>query len=313
MQDLIKRNFWVVGALVVVICAVFAAKATGSILTAKLLPESAKGPRITVVPAAVDPMAESPVHSKSGAQLEARNMFCSSCEPPAPVVATGASVNPGDPNAVVITGLPLVLLATNVGATDKTSYASILNTASSAAGSYSVGDKVPGASGNVTAVKFKFVDFENNGHTERVMLDGAAPAPPVAVAVAEPSSDEPKDELQASIDSGIKKIDDTTYEIDKDLVAKALVNPMALAKGARIVPAMKNGKPEGFKLYAIRPSSVFAKLGLNNGDTLTAVNGFELNSADKALEVYTKLRESTSLELEVTRRGKPVTLKYSIK
>jgi len=36
-------------------------------------------------------------------------------------------------------------------------------------------------------------------------------------------------------------------------------------------------------------------------------------SADKALEVYTKLREATSLEVNVTRRGKPVTLKYSIR
>jgi general secretion pathway protein C len=88
---------------------------------------------------------------------------------------------------------------------------------------------------------------------------------------------------------------------------------MAIVKGARVVPAMKNGKPEGFKMYAIRPTSAFAKLGLSNGDTLTSINGFELNSADRALEVYTKLREATSLELEVTRRGKPVTLKYNIR
>jgi general secretion pathway protein C len=119
--------------------------------------------------------------------------------------------------------------------------------------------------------------------------------------------------MQASIDSGIKKIDDSNYEIDKGLVEKVLLNPMAVAKGARVVPSMKNGKPDGFKLYAIRPSSVFAKLGLANGDTLQSINGFDLTSADKALEVYTKLREATSLEVEVTRRGKPATLKYSIK
>ncbi len=70
---------------------------------------------------------------------------------------------------------------------------------------------------------------------------------------------------------------------------------MAVAKGARVVPAVKNGKPDGFKLYAIRPSSVYAKLGLQNGDTLQSINGFDLTSADKALEVYTKLREATSL------------------
>jgi general secretion pathway protein C len=88
---------------------------------------------------------------------------------------------------------------------------------------------------------------------------------------------------------------------------------MALAKGARVVPAVKNGQPDGFKLYAIRPSSVYAKLGLTNGDTLQAINGFQLTSADKALEVYTKLREATQLEVEITRRGKPMTLKYSIR
>jgi general secretion pathway protein C len=148
------------------------------------------------------------------------------------------------------------------------------------------------------------------------VLLGATPPVSAPVATAEtptlPNA-EPGDEMQSSIDQGIKKIDDNNYEIDKSLVEKVLLNPMAVAKGARVVPSMKNGKPDGFKLYAIRPSSAFARLGLANGDTLQSINGFELTSADKALEVYTKLREATSLEVEVTRRGKPVTLKYSIK
>ena len=146
------------------------------------------------------------------------------------------------------------------------------------------------------------------------MLAGATP-PVVAAApvVEKPSNDGDKDDMQASIDNGIKKTGDNTYEIDKSLVDKVLANPMAVARGARVVPAVKNGKPDGFKLYAIRPSSVYSKLGLSNGDTLQAINGFELTSADKALEVYTKLREATQLEVEVTRRGKPLTLKYSIR
>ena len=97
-----------------------------------------------------------------------------------------------------------------------------------------------------------------------------------------PTGDENKDDLQTAVDNGIKKIDDTTYEIDKSLVDKVLANPMAVAKGARVVPAVKNGKPDGFKLYAIRPSSVYAKLGLSNGDTIQSINGFELTTADKA-------------------------------
>ncbi|MEZ4368301.1 MAG: PDZ domain-containing protein, partial [Kofleriaceae bacterium] len=66
-------------------------------------------------------------------------------------------------------------------------------------------------------------------------------------------------------------------------------------------------------MYAIKPSSAFAKLGFSNGDTLHAINGFELTSMDKALEMYTKLREANALQVEVTRRGKPVTLNYTIR
>nr|MBA3502758.1 hypothetical protein [Deltaproteobacteria bacterium] len=291
----------------VITCAVFMAKATGSFLTAKFLADSPKAPKVTPVAPRVDTVAKA-TRSKDGAQLATRNMFCSECTPAAVAVNS-------DPSSIQQTALPLVLLATNVSSDPKQSYASVINTESQRQGSYGVEEQLPGASGKVKVIGYKYVDFENGGRIERLGLSGAPV--PVAVASAEPTpapaGEGSGDDLQNAIDGGIKKIDDTTYEIEKSLVEKVLVNPMAVAKGARIVPAMKNGKPEGFKLYAIRPTSVYAKLGLTNGDTLTSINGFELTSADKALEVYTKLREATSLELEVTRRGKPVTLKYTIR
>lgn len=114
------------------------------------------------------------------------------------------------------------------------------------------------------------------------------------------------------IETGIRLLADGSYEITKDFVDKVLANPMAIAKGARIVPAMKDGKMVGFKLYAIRPRSVYARLGFANGDTLESINGFALTSAEQALEVYTKLREASNLEVEVMRRGKRVTLRYRI-
>ena len=306
MQDLIKRYFWILGAAVVLVCSVFAAKATSHILEAKFLGDSKKGPKITPLPRTET--AAKPVRSKDGGQLATRNIFCSECTPP--VVAVNL-----DPQSVAITGLPIQLLATNVSDDPEQSWATIIHSETQKQGAFTVDEPMPGATGKIISIHYKYVDFENNGRVERLVLQGAnVPATTVAVAeTPQPGGDENKDELQAAIDGGIKKIDETTYEIEKSLVDKVLLNPMAVVKGARVVPAMKNGKPEGFKMYAIRPTSAFAKLGLSNGDTLTSINGFELNSADKALEVYTKLREATSLELEVTRRGKPVTLKYNIR
>jgi len=305
MQDLIKRYFWVLGVVVVVVCSVFAAKATGHILEALFLADSKTGPKVTPMARQAAPVK---TKNKDGSQLESRNMFCSDCTPAEPEVVNT------DPSSVHNTSLPLVLVATNVAPNEKDSYAAIINTDNQHQGAYSIGDKIPGASGVIKAIRFQYIEFENAGRLERLSLTGVTPPPPKPVAaVAKPTVSEDKDDLQAMIDSGIKKTGENTYEIDKSLVEKVLANPMAVAKGARVVPAVKNGKPDGFKLYAIRPSSAFAKLGLSNGDTLQAINGFELTSADKALEVYTKLREATSLEMEVTRRGKPVTLKYTIR
>jgi len=88
---------------------------------------------------------------------------------------------------------------------------------------------------------------------------------------------------------------------------------MAFAKGARVVPAVKNGQANGFKFYAIRPRAIYARLGIENGDTIHAVNGMELSSADRALEVYTRVKDARVLDVELTRRGTALTLHYSIK
>ena len=309
MQDKIKRYFWIVPVIAVMLCAFYAAKAAAHIAEAKFLGDSktAPPPRQSPLVASAEPRVAR--HSKDGAQLGQRNMFCADCTP--------SVAQTSDPSQVPLTSLSLQLVATNVSLDPKLSFASVVNSETSFQGGYRVGDKIPGA-GAVKEIHFKYIDFENSGRTERLVLVGVtgpvvAAAPVETVAAAPPADGAAKDELQEAIDSGIKKIDDNNYEIDRALVDKALANPMAIAKGARVVPSVKDGKSDGFKLYAIRQTSVYAKLGLSNGDTLQSINGFDLTSAEKALEVYTKLREASSLEVTLTRRGKPVNIKYSIR
>lgn len=121
------------------------------------------------------------------------------------------------------------------------------------------------------------------------------------------------DEVQQQIASGIKKVDETHFEIKKAFIDAVVKNPMAVSKGARVVPSMKDGKANGIKLYAIRPSSVFAALGLSNGDTLVSVNQLPMTSADAGLEIYKKLSTAKKLDVEIVRRGKPLTLTYTIR
>ncbi len=111
----------------------------------------------------------------------------------------------------------------------------------------------------------------------------------------------------------VTSIDETHYVVTSELLALVSSDPLAISKGARVVPAIKNGKPDGFKLYAIRPNSLYAQLGLANGDTISAVNGHALDSPDAASAVYAKLRSAKKITLDVTRRGSPVQLEYKVK
>lgn len=133
----------------------------------------------------------------------------------------------------------------------------------------------------------------------------ASSAPLGGIGLAAPS---PPDPL---IDS-VTRVDDTHFKVPRATLDAWLANPTQYARGARVVPAIKNGKPDGFKLYAIRPSSPYSAIGLHNGDTIHAINNFVLDSPEDALDAYMGLRTATTLTLDVTRRGRPVVLSIEI-
>ena len=112
---------------------------------------------------------------------------------------------------------------------------------------------------------------------------------------------------------GIRKVGDMQYEVDKEELDKVLGNLSTVATQARIVPNFKNGKANGFKMFSIRPGSIYSKLGMKNGDVIQKINGYEMNSPDKALEIYQKLRDSSSITVDLVRRGKPKSMNISIK
>ena len=76
----------------------------------------------------------------------------------------------------------------------------------------------------------------------------------------------------------------------------------------RIVPSFVNGAPVGFKLFSIRPGSALERAGLKNGDVITRLNGFDLTSPEKALQLYSTLRCARRYEAELLRAGEKVLL-----
>jgi general secretion pathway protein C len=108
----------------------------------------------------------------------------------------------------------------------------------------------------------------------------------------------------------VRKLDDGTYEIDRDLAGEALSR--LTSPRARLVPELRDGRATGLRLYGIRPDSLVSDLGLQNGDTIRAINGLALTSPSAALEIYAKLRSADRVRVDVERDGQPLTLEYRI-
>jgi general secretion pathway protein C len=133
------------------------------------------------------------------------------------------------------------------------------------------------------------------------------PPPPVAAAVAGATP------VPADIASKIQKVSANEFNVDRQVVDKILENQAELMKSARIVPEQENGKVVGIRLFGIRPDTLLGTLGLENGDRLQSINGFDMASPEKALEAYARLRTADHLTVQVNRRGQNQNIDFNIK
>ncbi|MEM9187807.1 MAG: hypothetical protein AAGF12_01425 [Myxococcota bacterium] len=109
-------------------------------------------------------------------------------------------------------------------------------------------------------------------------------------------------------EAGVKRIGATAWEVSRDAASAAVRTP----GGLRILPVTRGGFTVGVRVYGIRRDSTLAKLGFQNGDLLTQLNGFSMNSPDRALAAYAALREAKTWVVELERRGEARTHVYRL-
>jgi general secretion pathway protein C len=112
--------------------------------------------------------------------------------------------------------------------------------------------------------------------------------------------------------TGITKTGDYSYKIERGALEGWLDNPVCFGRQARIVPYMQDGVVTGFKLFAIRPNTLYSKLGIKNGDVILEINGVKMTNPEDALKVYQDVKDAKTVTMEILRRGKSKTLRYQI-
>jgi len=95
-------------------------------------------------------------------------------------------------------------------------------------------------------------------------------------------------------------------------VSKAFENFAEITKQAQVVPYTADGNTIGFQIRKIAPGSVFNRIGLQDSDIITGVNGASVTTADQALRLFTMFRNEREIVMDIQRGGEILKLSYTI-
>jgi hypothetical protein len=165
----------------------------------------------------------------------------------------------------------------------------------------------------VAAVHSVGLEVEEQGKTVSIRGTArcAAPVADASPVAPPPVPDAPDpDPAIETIRAGITAVDDVTYQVTRTAFDELIAHgdDVTAKRWVRIVPAIRDGQPRGYKLYALRPSSLAATLGFRNGDTLLTVDGQDV----RTMASYGDLSGRKRIVVGIERRGNAVTLTYTI-
>jgi general secretion pathway protein C len=311
LDAIIKRYFPIIVCLLIGICAYFQARGFSQILAASVVADPEPPPPSALAPKNPAAAANTP-HAASAETILSRNVFDSVTGP-----LDGKDLDLPKAPVEMATGDPYLdppCSATRVGlimvSDDPSwSFASI-----AVGGGQSIlrrqGDAVDGPV--VHAIAWDRVWLTRDGTRCQAELGGPPPgaAPPAPARGPAPAAK--RGGVPEEIASKIQKVSETEFTVERSAVTAILANQSELMK-ARITPEKEGDKVVGIRLGSIRPGSLLSTLGLQNGDRLSTVNGFDITDPQKALEAYSQLQRANRLTVSVTRGGKPMTLDFNIK
>jgi S1-C subfamily serine protease len=96
------------------------------------------------------------------------------------------------------------------------------------------------------------------------------------------------------------------------LISKALAEQLKSDNNMVMSSIAVKAAADGLKVVTVDRGSIAQRMGIAPDDTLQEVNGHRLSSSEDMNKVYEALKNATSFDLKVLRRGKPETLRYEI-
>ena len=204
------------------------------------------------------------------------------------------------------TALNLELIGTVNTESGENSFAVILDKGTKKQNLLRINDEVaPGAT--LVGINRLSVLIDNGGRLESLTVEIklGERAKRGRVRVEAPAAGTPRD--------GIWKVSDGNVIMDRRFLEKQLSRINDLMTQVRAVPHMnKDKKMLGFKVFQIRKDSLFQKVGLKNHDVIQRINGQQLNSVEKGLDLFSALRDETHFTIDLLRNNANKTINIEV-
>ena len=345
VEAVLRRYPWVIPLGALVPCAYFAARGTNDLVAARLFAADTEALARALPASAASLAPAEPVpdlHSRDRAGIVHRNAFdsdagCLDCdagpadaavEPGAPAAPEPPSLppeacDPAPPGDGQVRPGPCDTQAKIVGAVQSDdilwSFVLVQMAATGPAMPYRFGSTLDGR--NVTIVSWcralgAYVLLRPPGGQRCFLAQNMPPraapaAAPAAVATAAATPAEGG--ALGGVLEGIERVSNNEYNVRRSTVDRILESQAELMRTTRIMPVEQGGRVVGVQLFGVRGNSLLGRLGMQNGDVLNRINGLDIASPDRALEAYSRLRTSDSLQVSVTRGGQPVNIDFHIR
>lgn len=209
--------------------------------------------------------------------------------------------------------LPLKLLGTVVQVSGKRSFAIIQDTSTREQQIHFVDDEIQEGT-TITSVTRNRVVLLRNGREEILEKDEDQSQTSRPRERSRPASTA-RSKIAGKSSEGIavRKVGDNSFVMDRREVEGVLQDFNKLLTKIRVVPHFSDGNPDGFKVFNIRPGSLFASLGMVNGDIIKRVNGLDITGPEQALQMFQQLRDENQVTVDLERFRKNLTLQYEIR
>jgi general secretion pathway protein C len=101
--------------------------------------------------------------------------------------------------------------------------------------------------------------------------------------------------------------------VSKTDFERTLKNPADIYKDARFGPNLVDGKIDGYKIYQVPVTHIFYALGARNSDVIRRVNGMPLNDTEKMMELWSNIKNSNKIIIDIDRKGKCLTYEFTVR